>query len=422
MSQTQSNDHIIADNERQFTFIDNLSVWFSLGVGLLVIQMGSFLVGGIGTKAAILAILIGSIIGAGLLAYGARLGQKSGLNSAGLIMGTFGTSFGKLPILLNIFQLLGWTAFELVIITEGTLKIGEKFFDANIEGLIARTIVVVLWCTLLALLLNQKMVSLIKKLGAKIALPLVSLSLLWLSYQFISRLDSQSFSTFWEAKGENKMSMLSAMDLVIAMPISWLPLVADYSRFAKSAKSATSGTWIGYAIANIWCYSLGFLIASTAPTDGGMVATILLAQGGLIALGIILLDEVDNTYGDAYSGTQNLGALFTKISQKKLGLGLIIVCGLGAIFLPMHDLETFLILLSSIFIPLFAIIFGRFSAIGKIEINQNMKFDKILALLWVLGISGFHLIKATLPQIGAALPCFAILFAISYFISRPKPS
>ncbi len=422
MSDTNTNSPVIGGAERQFAFIDNLSMWFSLGVGLLVIQMGSFLVGGIGTKPAMLAIILGSIIGAGLLAYGARIGQQTGLNSAGLIMGTFGTGFGKLPILLNIFQLIGWTTFELVIISEGTLKIGEKFFDASFEGFIARAIIVLFWCAILFLLLSQKMVSLVKKIGAKIALPLVSLSLLWLSYQFISRLDSAAFANFWSAEGENKMSMLSAMDLVIAMPISWLPLVADYSRFAKSAKSATSGTWIGYAIANIWCYSLGFLIASTAPTDGGMVATILLAQGGLIALGIILLDEVDNAYGDAYSGTQNLGALLPNIGQRGLGIGLLIACALGAVFLPMHDLETFLILLSSIFIPLFAIIFGRFTAIGKIEINQNMKFDKILALLWVLGIFGFHLIKATLPQIGAALPCFAILFAITYFISKPKPS
>ena len=408
-------------DNRKFEFHDHVAMWFSLGVGLLVIQMGSFLVGGIGTKPAMLAILLGSIIGAGLLAYGARIGQQSELSSAGLIMGTFGTGFGKLPILLNIFQLLGWTAFELVIISEGTLKIGEKFFDESFEGLIARAIVVFIWCAILFLMLNQKMVSLVKKIGARITLPLVCASLVWLTYQFASRLDGQDFEAFWDAKGENKMSMFSAMDLVIAMPISWLPLVADYSRFGKSADSATSGTWIGYAIANIWCYSLGFLIASTAPSNGGMVATILLAQGGLIALGIILLDEVDNAYGDAYSGTQNLGALFSSISQKTLGTGLIVVCGFAAVFLPMHDLEAFLILLSSIFIPLFAIIFGRFSAIGKMEIKQELKFDKALAALWLLGIIGFHFIRTNLPQIGAALPSFAALFAISYFISKPKP-
>lgn len=422
MSEEQSQiTELNVNRENQiFEFSDHFAMWFSLGVGLLVIQMGSFLVGGIGTKPAIFAIIFGSIIGAGLLAYGARLGQETGLNSAGLIMGTFGTGFGKLPILLNIFQLIGWTAFELVIITEGTQKIGEKFLDASFENIAARLIIVSFWCGLLFFMLNQKMVSMVKKIGAKIALPLVCLSLLWLSFQFISRLDDNSFAAFWNASGDNKMSFFSAMDLVIAMPISWLPLVADYSRFGKSANSTTSGTWIGYAIANIWCYSLGFLIASTAPTDAGMVATILLAQGGLIALGIILLDEIDNAYGDAYSGTQNIGALLGKISHKHIGIGLIAVCGLAAVFLPMHDLEGFLILLSSIFIPLFAIIFGNYAA-NKIQENSSARqINMPLATLWVLGIIGFHILRINVPQIGAALPCFIVLFAISYLTSRQR--
>ena len=94
---------------------------------------------------------------------------------------------------------------------------------------------------------------------------------------------------------------MSALDLVIAMPMSWLPLVADYARHGVSGKSALRGTWLGFALANMWCYALGVLIALVLPSQD-LVTALLLAQGGLIALSLILIDEVDNAYGDAYSG------------------------------------------------------------------------------------------------------------------------
>ena len=60
---------------------------------------------------------------------------------------------------------------------------------------------------------------------------------------------------------------MQAFDLVIAMPISWLPLVADFARHGLSGRTALRGTWLGYAVANIWCYSLGVLIAITTPSS-----------------------------------------------------------------------------------------------------------------------------------------------------------
>ena len=104
--------------------------------------------------------------------------------------------------------------------------------------------------------------------------------------------------------------MAAALDIVIAMPVSWLPLVADYARFGRSGGATMRGTWIGYAIANIWCYGLGIVVASLSEPDANLVNTLLLAQGGLLALGLILLDELDNAYGDVYSGSVSSHALF----------------------------------------------------------------------------------------------------------------
>ena len=152
--------------------------------------------------------------------------------------------------------------------------------------------------------------------------------------------------------------VLPALDLVIAMPISWLPLVADYARHGKSGGSALRGTWLGYALANMWCYSLGVLVALTLPSTD-LVQALLLAQGGLIALSLILIDEVDNAYGDTYSGAVSAHSLLPRWSIRRWGLAVAALCTGLALVLPMHSLEPFLLLLSSVFVPLFGVILGR---------------------------------------------------------------
>ena len=110
-------------SDRSFGFRDHASLWLSLGVGLLVMQVGSFLVPAMGTQAALLAIVAGSVLGAGLLAWTAKIGCDSGLSSAGLMHATYGSAFARLPILLNVVQLEGWTTFELVVMRDGIVAI-----------------------------------------------------------------------------------------------------------------------------------------------------------------------------------------------------------------------------------------------------------------------------------------------------------
>jgi nucleobase:cation symporter-1, NCS1 family len=411
--------HAIGVNQKLFSFVDNAAIWFSLGVGLLVIQMGSFMVGGIGTQPAFVAIIAGSIIGAAVLAYGARIGQVTGQSSASLMTSAFGTSFAKLPIILNIAQLLGWTAFELVVISDGSIAILERALGHSADGVALRLVFAAIWCGVLLLLLSQKMQSLARSVSAKIVMPLVVISLLWLTYQFVAKLDGAAVSTFWNAKGDGSMTMLSAMDLVIAMPISWLPLVADYARFGKSAKTTQTGTWVGYAVANMWCYGLGFLIASTGKVDAGMVAVILLAQGGLIALGIILFDEVDNAYGDAYSSTVSIGSLVGQPGKSVGAIAFVVICALGAAFLPMHGLEKFLIILSSVFLPLYGVIFAVYAA-GRMGTTSARVIEPVYAGIWVLGIGLFYAFQTLTPSLGASLPTLGLVFGGTYWVARQR--
>ncbi|MEO8014735.1 MAG: cytosine permease [Polaromonas sp.] len=399
-------------DERLFGWRDHAALWLSLGVGLLVMQIGAYLVPALGTRAALTVIVFGSVLGAGLLAWTAKIGCDSGLSSAGLMHATYGSSFARLPVLLNIVQLIGWTTFELVVMRDGTVAIARQSggFSANLWPVL----VTILWGTVLLALLSGSMVKLVRKFIGRYGLPLVFASLLWLSWQFLSKASAQGLSEIWNRTGDGSMSTLSALDLVIAMPVSWLPLVADFARHGRNGNSALRGTWLGYAVANMWCYSLGLLVALTTPSTD-LVAALLLAQGGLIALGLILIDEVDNAYGDVYSGSVAGHSLKPAWSVRRWGMALAVVCTALALVLPMRSLEPFLLILSSVFVPLYGVILARLAGQPNVEqLMTQRKVNTSAVVIWLLGVACYHLLAQLSPQWGAALPTLALTFVLAW--------
>jgi len=403
-------------DERVFSGLSMASLWFSLGVGLLVIQVGAYLVPAMGTKEAFGAILVGSILGSALLAWTAKLGCESGLSSAGLMHHVYGPGFARLPVILNIVQLVGWTSFELVIMRDGTHAILLKALGADISPLWST----LLWGLVLVTLMMGSMLTLVRKFVSRVGLPLVVLSLLWLTWHFVGVLQLQGAEAFLSRTGTGEMGMLSAIDLVIAMPVSWLPLVADYARHAKAGNTTFKGTWIGYAVANAWCYALGVLVVSVSAPDTDLVNALLLAQGGLLALGLILLDEIDNAYGDIYSGAVSAHSLKPSFSVRQLGVGLALLCTALAVVLPMHDLEPFLLTLSSVFIALYGVIMGRMGSGQAQQADKSEKsFNVSAALIWMAGIVVFHASAHYTPEYGSTLPSLAFTFLLSW-VTRKK--
>lgn len=409
----------VAAAERVFRFHEHASLWFSLGVGLLVMQVGAYLVPAVGTRDALLAIVLGSVLGAAILGWTARLGCDSGLTSAGLMHATYGSAFARVPVVLNIVQLAGWTTFELVVMRDGTAAIARQALGIDLAGPWGRVATTALWGGVLLALLGGSMLGLVRRFVGRFGLPLVVASLAWLTWQFGSRLDAAGAAAFWARPGDGSMGLFSALDLVIAMPVSWLPLVADYARHGRLARSAFGGTWLGYAVANIWCYALGVLVASTTAPGTDLVTALLLAQGGLVALGLVLLDEIDNAYGDVYSGAVSSHSLLPRASVRTWGLGLGVVCTALALVLPMHSLEPFLLMLSSVFVPLYGVILGRLGTGGAPPAAHARRIDPTAAALWLAGVATYHACAKWAPQGGAALPALAFTFCAAW-LSKPR--
>lgn len=405
----------IPAHERVFAFRDHAALWFSLGVGLLVIQIGAFLGTALGTQTALLAILIGSTVGSALLALTAYIGYQRGLSSPALMCQTLGTSFARLPVTLNIIQLIGWSAFELVVMRDGTTALIKDI--TGIDATWLPYAAALFWGILLIGLATGSMIGLVRWFVGRFGLPLVILSLIWLTWQFGMQAQAQGWDAIWHRTGDGSMSMLAGIDLVMAMPVSWLPLVADFARYGKAGATTFRGTWLGFTVANIWCHALGVLVVSTTDIGGDLMAALLLAQGGLIALGLILIDEMDNAYGDIYSGSVALNFLHSKRSIRFWGIALATLATCCALFLPMHGIEPFLLMLSSVFVPLFGVVVSQLALEGA---ATNRRVNPVPVAIWIIGIIAFHACPAIWPQVGSAIPALLItlILGILYRVTR----
>jgi len=164
------------------------------------------------------------------------------------------------------------------------------------------------------------------------------------------------------------------------------------------------------------------LVALTLPSQD-LVTALLLAQGGLIALSLILIDEVDNAYGDAYSGAVSVHSLLPRFSVRRWGLAIALLCTLAALVLPMHSLEPFLLLLSSVFVPLFGVVLGRLAggAAARVRLDGAPAVHWPAVALWLAGVAFYHTGPRLVPGLGAALPTLALCLLLSW-ITRGRRS
>ncbi|HYO61380.1 MAG TPA: cytosine permease [Actinomycetota bacterium] len=346
----------VPPERRTLSGFDLAVLWADLGVGLLVLVTGALLVPGLGFAAAAAAVVLGSVIGVALLALAGAAGADHGITSMVLFRPVLGVRGSWIPSALNAAQLVGWTAVELWAMSYVADLVSRRVF-----GWSSRPVwlaIATLVCTALALWGPLGVTRIwMKKFAAWVVGAIcvfVTIAVLMTDglADALSRPGTGGFPTFG-----------LAIDLVVAMPVSWLPLVADYTRFGRKPRSAFGGTFAGYLLANVWLYLLGALLVlgpGAEPSPAGIATGVLAVAGGSIAgvlfLAGLLAGETDEAFADVYSGALSLRNIFPALSRTVATVGIAgVSCALAA-WLTMERYESFLFLLGSIFVPLFGIL------------------------------------------------------------------
>ncbi|MDQ3882711.1 MAG: cytosine permease, partial [Thermoproteota archaeon] len=348
----------VPDKHKVLGGLDYFILWSSLGVGLLVLSAGSFL-----SKAsfldAIFAVIIGSAGGSILLALAGKIGSDHGVPSLITMRPAFGIRGSYLPAILNILQLIGWTTFEIMIMARAA--------DMLAGGMIPYYFWAAIFGILVALLGIAGPLNVARQWIGKFAV--------WIAYGtsaiiIINLISSTDITALISSPGEG-LSFFSALDLVIAMPVSWMPLVADYNRFSNKSKSALLGTFIGFMMTNILFYFGGILLGTSDIL--GIITAIQAMFFGFLML-LLIVDEADNAFADIYSASVSAQNIFQKISQKHLVVGFTVLSAILAMVVSIEQYEAFLLLIGAIFVPLFGVVLTDYYIVKRQKYTEQMLY------------------------------------------------
>ena len=386
--------------------VDLFVLWSSLGVGLLVLVAGSLLVPALGLLESFIISLLGSIIGSIFLALAGLIGSDYGVPTMVSLRPILGRVGSYLPTILNVIQLVGWTGFELMIMGAAASNISGPILGEYTKPF--WIIVFAIWCTALAL---GGPLIVVRQWLEKVAIWLVYFSTAWITFQVFSR---PNVSAILFKPGDGSLPILLALDLVIAMPISWWPLISDYNRFSKDSKSGFLGTFLGYTLANTWFYFLGASIALVMGIKD-IVSSISMLFLGNLALILILVDETDNAFADIYSTAVSLQNISPKTKQWKFVLAAAALGVILTITIPLEEYEWFLLMIGGLFVPLLGVVVSEYiirRRKGGFRIEEFYEKSKKIGvgqlISWFMGIILYFAITNLFPQIGASIPSFAL--------------
>jgi nucleobase:cation symporter-1, NCS1 family len=419
----------VPERLRVLGVLDQTMLWGNLGVSLLVLVIGGFLVPALSLRDALIAVLVGSVIGNAMVGVAGMIGAQARVPSMVLLRAPLGRQGSLLPTGLNMAQCLGWATFEIIIIAAAAAALSDEVFGFRAEW--AWTIAVGACAALLALL---GPIGVVRRILRRFALWAVVASLVYLTWWTLSNVDVREL---WRFEGEGGMTIWLGVDLVIAVTVSWVPLVADYTRFSRDRRAALVGSGGGYFLGATWMLLLGIVLMQSLNLQDTAELPAAVAAGGLaagLALLAVTVDETDEAFANIYSTAVSAQNALPRVPQRFLIVIVSAAATLGALAIELREYESFLLLLGSFFVPLFGVLLADWLVsgmrYGRHEIFGAPTVRPTLIAAWLLGFALYHWLhvpplgpswwvdvveQTHQPDlgIGASLPSFAGAFCLA---------
>jgi NCS1 family nucleobase:cation symporter-1 len=413
-------------SERNLGGRDFFLLWAGVAISLAEIWAGGFLAP-MGFWSGLWAILLGHLIGNTLMALGGVIGSDYGIMSMVSIRPAFGIRGSNLAAILNIVQLVGWAAIMLIIGGRAGAALGQPL--GGILATDAFWVVLIGFGTLLWALWTGNRVWKILQTVSVAALVLVIVLMTWVAFG--------ATEVKAAAAPAQPMAFMTGLDLVIAMPISWMPLVADYSRSARNTRSAFWNTWWGYFLISSWMFMLGLQVALlTGGTDPGLLILGTMGQLGLAAPALIMvvLSTITSDFPDVYSATCSLLNISQRVSARTVMWIAGVVSILVALVFPMEQYENFLFFIGAMFIPLFGVVLTDYFILRKRKLEIGAIYEEggaywyrngyhpAALAAWAAGFGVYEAIALLKVPIGASIPSMLTAGMIYWLLSRAKTS
>lgn len=383
--------------EKRTSIFENGLIWFGAGVSLAEILTGTAFAP-LGFQKGILAIIIGHIIGCTMLFLAGVIGGKTRRSAMETVKMSFGQNGGVFFSFLNVLQLVGWTAimiYDGALAADGVLNTGRW-----------------VWCLVIGALIIVWILVGITNLGKINTIAMAAL--------FILTLLLCKVIFFGGAAGNvdtsEAMSFGAAVELAVAMPLSWLPLISDYTREAEEPVKATAVSAVVYGIISCWMYVIG--MGAAIYTGEYDIAQIMVKAGlGIAGLLIIVFSTVTTTFLDAYSAGISAESVFSKLNGKYAAVAVTVIGTVGAIVYPMDNITDFLYLIGSVFAPMIAIQIADFFILKRAD-SLSDAIDVTNIVIWIVGFVLYRYLMGVDIPVGNTLPDMAVTIVICVIIRK----
>lgn len=377
-------------SEQRTGVLSNSLLWFGAAISIAEIMTG-VLLAPLGFQKAGFAIVLGHVIGGILLYFAGIIGAQTGKSAMESCRIAFGNKGSYLFSALNVIQLIGWTA--VMIIGGAKALTGLDLFHLSTGG----------WAVLIGAMIGLWILLGVTRLGKVSLLAVGSLFILTILLSF------QVFSGhFTPVSGE--MSFGLAVELSVAMPLSWLPLIADYTRLGKKGRAVTLGSVLAYSTASTWMYFIGLGMALF--TAGSDLTQILLSAGlGVAALLIVILSTVTTTFLDAYSAGVSVNNLVSGFNSKHTALAITLVGTLIAIFTPIEAYQNFLYFIGSVFAPMVSVLLTHYFILKGHETTKDFNWSNLIG--WGIGFLLYRQFMTLDTPIGSTIPVMVVVSVLT---------
>lgn len=374
--------------ENRTSVFSNGLIWFGAGVSLAEILTGTYFAP-LGFGKAMAAILLGHLIGGLMMFAAGMIGAKERKSAMETVKMSFGSKGSLLFAFLNVLQLIGWTAimiYDGALAADGMLHTGLWVWALVIGALIALWIIVGL-----------------TNLGKINTIAMTALFILSLILFKVIFFGTQAAAPMVD---DGSLTFGAAVELAVAMPLSWLPLISDYTREAEKPFAATLASVVTYSLVSIFMYMIG--MGAAIYTGEYDIAQIMLKTGlGIVGLLIIVFSTVTTTFLDAYSAGVSAVSISNKIKEKWAALVVTVIGTIAAIVYPMDNITDFLYLIGSVFAPMIAVQIADYFILKKAD-AQGRSFVWKNLIIWLIGFIVYRLLMQVDTPVGNTLPDMAI--------------
>ncbi len=375
--------------EKRTSVFENGLIWFGAGVSIAEILTGTYLAD-LGFGKGLLAIIVGHIIGCTMLFLSGLIGGKVRRSAMETAKMSFGSKGGLLFSALNVIQLVGWTAimiYDGALAADGILGVGNW-----------------VWCLLIGGLIIVWILIGIENLGKVNTVAMAALFILTILLSFVIFGHGGA-----SVAGGEDMTFGAAVELSVAMPLSWLPLISDYTREAEKPVQATAVSAVVYGLVSCWMYVIG--MGAAIFTGESDIAQIMVKAGlGIAGLLIIVFSTVTTTFLDAYSAGISSESLGEKINGKWVAVVVTVIGIAGAILFPMDDITDFLYFIGSVFAPMIAIQIADFFMLKKAESKRAFEWKTLV--VWLLGFVIYRWLMNVDMVVGNTLPDMVVTIVL----------